>query len=444
MEKSIRELDGCQREIEIKLTNEELKPHFDEAYKEAQKYADMKGFRKGKVPMNLIKQYYGKKIEADSLETICDDEFRKIIKEDEIAVVGQPNLFHLDRTGDGVVFKISYEVLPDFELSEYRGLTIDEPIHTVTDEEIQEELDNLAKNNGKMEPADAVNDEGHIVGIKLIEIDAQSQVPIIGEKPIDTHVYLANETVMPELKVSLLNTKVGDTFVFQPKETDNSAPDKTYKVEVTEIQKLVPIELTDDFIKEYTKEKMNTLDEFRSELEFQMQDEWNHKSRTAMEDQIVNKITELHTVSTPESIVKEVAKNMAEDIKKRYAHLPDSANISIENMIPGLMPVAERTVKWEIIRKKIIEKEKLEVEDFDIENLVETEAARTKSDPDTVRRALMQNKMITENIMHKKLMDFILDFAITNEVQFDEHGHYHPDGEHHHHDDEEHEHVHVL
>ena len=101
----------------------------------------------------------------------------------------------------------------------------------------------------------------------------------------------------------------------------------------------------------------------------------------------------------------------------------------------------------EIIRKKIIENEKLEVEDFDIENLVETEAARTKSDPDTVRRALMQNKNITDNIMHKKLMDFILDFAITNEVQFDEHGHYHPDGEYHHHDDEEleldHEHEHI-
>lgn len=439
MENTIKELDGCKREIEITLTNDELKPHFDSAYKEAQKHAEIKGFRKGKVPINLVKQYFGKRIEAESLETICDDEFRKIIKENVIPVVGQPNLFHIDRTDDGVVFKISYEILPEFELADYRGLTIDEPIHTVTDEEVQHELDNLAKNNGKMEPAEFVNDENHIVGIQLTEIDAQSQVPIIGEKPIDTHVYLANETVIPELKALLLNTKVGYTFIFQPKSADNNAPDKTYNVEVTEIQKLVPIELTNDFIIQYTNGKFNTLNEFSEELEFQLQDEWNHKSRTAMEDQIVMKIVEMNSLTAPESIVKEVAQQMAEDVKKRYAHLPDSQNIDVENMIPGLMPVADKTVKWEIIRKKIIENEKLEVEDFDIDNLVEAEAARSKSDPDTVRRAIMQNKAITDNIMHKKLMDFILDFAITNEVQFDEHGHYHPEGEEHHH---EHEHIH--
>ncbi|MBI5325869.1 MAG: trigger factor [Ignavibacteriae bacterium] len=442
MENTIKELDGCKREIEITLTNDELKPHFEDAYKEAQKSIDMKGFRKGKVPMNLVKQYYGKRIEAESLETICDDEFRKIIKEKELPVVGQPSLFHVDRTDEGVVFKISYEVLPDFELADYRGLTIDEPIHTVTEEELQLRLNEIAKANGKMEPDEFVNDENHIVGIKLTVIDPQSLVPIIGEKPIDTHVYLANETVMPDLRASLLNTKVGDTFNFQPKEADNSAPDKTYKVEVTEIQKLVPIELTDEFVKQYTSGNMNTYQELKDELEFQMQDEWNHKSRTAMEDQIVNKIVEMNSLSAPESIVSEVAKNMAEDIKKRYSNMPDAANLSIDSMVPGLLPVAEKTVKWEIIRKRIIENEKLEVEDFDLDNLVEAEAARSKSDPDTVRRAIMQNRAITENILHKKLMDFILDFAITNEVQFDEHGHYHPDGEEHHHHEHEHEHEH--
>ena len=445
LENTIKELDGSKHEIEITLTNEELKPHFDSAYKEAQKNAEIKGFRKGKVPLNLVKQYFGKRIEAESLETICDDEFRKIIKEQEIPVVGQPSLFHIDRTDDGVTFKISYEVIPVFELADYRGLTIDEPIHTVTEDEVHQELDNLAKNNGKMEPADFVNDENHIVGIKLMEIDSQSNVPIIGVKPIDTHVYLANETVIPELKASLLNTKVGDTFRFQPKESDKTAPDKTYNVEVTEIQKLVSIELTDDFVRNYTNGKLNTLNEFAEELEFQMQDEWNHKSRTAMEDQLVMKIVEMNNITAPESIVNQVAMQMAEDVKKRYANMPDYQNLNVENMIPGLIPVAEKTVKWEIIKKEIIEKEDIKVEDFDIDNLVEAEAARSKSDPDTVRRAIMQNKMITDNILHKKLMDFILDFAITSEVQFDEHGHYHPDGEEHHHNHEnelEHAHIH--
>ena len=68
MNKTITDINGCTKEIEFKFNNEDLQPKFDKAYKAAQPHIDMKGFRKGKVPVNIIKKYYGKKIEIEAIE----------------------------------------------------------------------------------------------------------------------------------------------------------------------------------------------------------------------------------------------------------------------------------------------------------------------------------------------------------------------------------------
>jgi FKBP-type peptidyl-prolyl cis-trans isomerase (trigger factor) len=164
-----------------------------------------------------------------------------------------------------------------------------------------------------------------------------------------------------------------------------------------------------------------------------------------MEEQIISKMVDGNEFDVPESVIDSVIHAMFEDFRKQYGKPGQPANLDFDTMAEGLYPIAEKTVRWEIIRNNIIKKENLEVEDQDIEELVEIEKTRTKGDPETIRRALLQNKNITENILHKKVMDFILDFAVTNEVSFDdiahEHEHNH-DHEHEHHHDHEHEHHH--
>ena len=79
MGRNVVELDGTRREIRITLSNAELKPHYEKAYAEAQAGIEMKGFRKGKVPIAMVKQHYGRQIEADALESIADTAFREFI-----------------------------------------------------------------------------------------------------------------------------------------------------------------------------------------------------------------------------------------------------------------------------------------------------------------------------------------------------------------------------
>jgi FKBP-type peptidyl-prolyl cis-trans isomerase (trigger factor) len=94
--------------------------------------------------------------------------------------------------------------------------------------------------------------------------------------------------------------------------------------------------------------------------------------------------------------------------------------ITLENMRGNLQPAAERNVRWEIIRGRIIEKEMIKLEDHDIEDIVESEAERLKRDKATVKEMVLNNANIHNSLLVKKVMDFLMDFAETNDVPFEE------------------------
>ena len=449
MEKTIKELGNSLREIEFILTSEDVQPHFDEAYRKAQPHIDMKGFRKGKVPMNLIKKHYGKAIEFEALEDIANTTFQEFLKSDKISMVGTPQLVNLDKHEDGYKFIIKYEIIPDIQLADYRGIVVDEPVHSVADEEIDKYVEQICKSNGIFEEAEQVTDDEHVVDVSIQEIDEATHVPIIGDKPTESKLYLADQYVMPEMKANLMNTKIDDNFSFRPYLYDPNAPDKTYRVTVKKIEKLIPVEFTNNFVETYTQGKFKTTEEFREDTGFKLQENWNEKSRREIENQLITKIVDMNDFVPPASLVEEVAQAMAEDVKKQYG-ISDKDKGETQSWAEGLRPLATRTVKWEIIRNQIMKNEKIELEDYDIEDVVTAEVERTKGDAAAISNKLKQNPQIVNNILNKKVMDFIIDFAVTEEITFEDyekkhqhdHDHHDHDHDHHDHDHEHHDHEH--
>jgi trigger factor len=419
LEKKINEINGCEKEIEITMTQDELQPHYDAAYREVQPTLNIRGFRKGKVPISMVKKMYGAQIEADALEKISNDVFNEVVKEQELKVVGNPSVKDIKKEDNSMTFVIAFECIPEIELGDYKSLVVDEPIHPVTDEEIDLELDRLLKANGPMAAADEVTGDLNVVGVNLREYDENGEIDT-EKDPQKTHIYVSEPSVLPALKEELIGKKIMDKFDFYPKESDPSAPDKKYELEIFEIQLIEPAVFDDEFVKKYTQDKFESAEDYREEIGFKIQENWDVKSRQALEDQIVNQIVEAHEFDLPSSVVNEVINSMAEDIKKRYANAPQAASLSVDQMAPGLKPLAERTVMWEIIRNNIIEVEKLEVEDHDIDQLAEIEAARMNTDKEMVKKIIMQNHNMVSNIISKKVMDLLVDFTTTNEVTFEE------------------------
>src|SRR5512147_1334482 len=123
MEVAVNDITDVQKEIHIIASPGELIPHFEEAYKREQPKIEIKGFRKGKAPIDLVKKMYGESIEYGALDVIASDIFREVAVERHIHPIGEPVLtdMHYHR-GEPLSFKVKYEVKPSVTLGEYKGI----------------------------------------------------------------------------------------------------------------------------------------------------------------------------------------------------------------------------------------------------------------------------------------------------------------------------------
>jgi len=436
------------QEMIITITQEELAPIIEKKARELQPKLNLKGFRKGKVPIQLVKKLYGKEIEFEAKHDLSNDLFNSIVDDQKIKVVGTPSLKDIKDVDANVEMTIEYEVLPHFELADYKGLTLDEPVHNVEDEEIDKEIEAICKNNGDIVNADEVTDFEFIVGLKLTEMDDETGLPLIGAEERITQVYLADKSVIPGLRDQLMNKKVGDYFVFNPHKADRMSPNVDFRVDVTSVQKLIPKEYTNDFVATYTKGKFITTEDLREEIGFKLQEQWDERSRQEMENQIVNKLVQMHDFNPPETVLENVMQSMLDDIKNQYKSTPSAKNLTLDMMRHDLMPAAVHRTKWTMIRTAIIEKEQLEVEDYDVEPMAQQEAAKYGANSDIIMKNLMKNEDFRETVLSKKLLELILDFAITEEMTFEDFQEkYYPDDnehdhDHDHHHDHDHDHDH--
>lgn len=419
LEHSIKELNASEQEITVTLGADYLRPEYEKAYRKVQPDIQHGGFRKGKVPINLIKQLYGKSIEAEAEQDIISDAFAKIASENKIHVVGQPHLHDVKHENGNLTFTVHYEVIPQFTLNEYKGLVIDEPVHVVNEDEIDNYVKNLCVQNASFEITEQVDDYEHVVGIKLTELDEQSGLPLISAKSEEMHVYLNDKQLGDSLKQSLLNTKNGDVFTYNHEIPNQGA--KKYQVTVNEVQKVVPAEFTDEFVAEISKGKYSNTADFREEISFMLQDDWDKRSRSEMENNLINKIVELNLeFPVPKSIVNLAAIDYYRDMVKQYDPKAQIDKIETipEQISEHINPIAERLVRWELIRTKIIELEGLTVEEHDIEEFVQKNAEKAGMEPEKLKHQLLHDERFTNTILVKKTMDLLLDFSVTNEVPF--------------------------
>ena len=438
---TIKELEHWGRELVITVERPEIQGKLNEAYLEAQPHIELKGFRKGKAPLNLIKKLYGKSIEKDSLQEIAQEQFNVVFKEQKLSFLGEPIITNISDAENGYSFTFFYEVMPDFEMKDYRAITIDEPIHNVSEEEVQFEIDEICNNFGEMEVTDQVLNDLALVNITIRKIDETSGMTDLGKAPETSDVYLHSPQLAPDLKREFMNLKTGDSFNFRIPSQDPDAPKDLVSIQLNEIKKIIPSEFNDELAAKATGERLTTAQDLRDEIGFQLQEQWNKKSRDAMEEQIIHNLVEMHDFEVPKILLENTKRSMAENFLKQYKDNPTFAKIKPTSLANEFEAMAIPTLRWELIKTRIIENEDIKIEDYDMDPIAEAEAIRRKSDVGRIKEELMGNENVLRNILDKKVMDLILDFAITTEVPFDEHGHYHlpGDGHHHHHDDDEEE-----
>jgi trigger factor len=415
-------LDLCTQDVEITLSNHELQPHYNKAYTEAAKLIEVPGFRKGKVPLPIIKQRFGRSIENEALENIANEEFTTIARRDNLRVLGNPSLRDIRKDPNGVTFVIRYEIIPNFQLGEYKNLNLVKPSYTITDEDVTREIDEMLLRTSTFEPAEQITDYMHLVKVKFITLDDETNMPVLSEKPHEEEFFLDNEEVDDDLKSSLLNARVGDTFNYVAPAQDEETLPLRYMCSVVEIQKVVPAEFTNEFVEKYTKGRLTTTEQLREDLRTYMQQTHEKKSREAIENQIFDILVDSHDFAVPESLIRTVSKAMFDDFKERLGKdAPQSKSMKFEAMADIFRAPAMRNARWEIIYNRIIEEEALDITDDDLK--VYFDVYRKQGDnftDDQLREYFLSEQRIIGPILMRKMYDRVIEEALLTEIPLDE------------------------
>lgn len=421
METNIVTLDGCKRELSITLAAHELTPHYEKAYLAAQPEIQVQGFRKGKVPLAIIKKRFGKAIENDAVENIATDVFREVTDEQNIKPVGQPSLRDIQRESDGsLVLTIAYEVLPEFELQEYRNLEIERMIFPVTEEDIDKEVERVLVERAELVDAEQVTDDMFFVRVRLNPLDEATGMPLIGGKAQEFNVFLKNDRINPDLKSSLLNTKVGDTFRYAAPMEDGGSVQMTI-ASVQEIKRVVPKEFTNAFVEELTGGEITTTEEFRADIEKQLATARKNAIKEGMQNQVMDKILKAHDFEPPQGLIQEVVANMLQQDMQRMPDKKLPKDFDIRRYVASATPVAANTAKWMIIRERIVEQENITVSEDDITAHVDEMLAELNMPTENIeylRSAFAGDEQLQNRLLHEKVLQTILDYAVITDKDY--------------------------
>lgn len=411
--------------LELILTKSEVQPVLDEAYAEAQRSVSLPGFRKGKVPLHMIKKMYGKAIEAEANLDIVNRFFPQIVEEDNLKLIDSPSLKDVQITESGYKFIIGFQTIPNYDISGYKDFEIYEPVYVVKPEDVDNELNVQAQELAKRTVADEIDSYSYHIYYGIEEIKD-------GEDPHHHHsdddhdhdhhhhdhqdVFLGDNRIKSELKDAFLNRKVGDEFVY-------SEGDKQFKIMIEKVEKVELPEINDEFAKKASGDKFDNLADYRQNLELVLQDYWDNKSRQEIESQIIDHlILNNPEIVPPEKMVETALENIIENMKTQY-RIPKDNKQYDQFFRESYHSHAVNLAKWTLIKDKIIETENIKIEDYDINDWIERSRQylnQFNMTDEQLKSIIETNDNLKGEILQKKLIDYLLGYATTNEISFDD------------------------
>lgn len=416
MQVIITTVSDVRQEAAIQVTHDELLPHFEQAYQKFRPTVELRGFRKGKVPMPMIKQLYGEAIENEALDTIASELYRRAMEEKNIQPIGSPAMVDVDfKRGDHFHFTIKYEVKPPITLGKYKGVEVTKPIHTVTEKEVDAEIMSLRRANSTMAEVMAVTDDDHVVTADVQELDAAG-TPLIGKKSPNARFFLSDETLTPEIRTALLKAETGASLrlTFESKHDDHSHP-VHLALTVTKIEKVTLPPFDDALVAKITGGKVASASEFTASLHDDIARYWEDQTNTRLNDNIARAIVDAHEFPVPDALVEGLLDSFVEDVKQRSRDHKLPRGFDEKKFREESRSHAVWQAKWMLLKEQIAGVEKFEVTDGEIEELATAESAKVGIDRERMIQFYKNSSGATDRLLSDKIMTFLRSHAKVTE-----------------------------
>lgn len=422
MQSKITQKGNFERLIEVDVPVAELTPHFDAVYRKYQKSLRLQGFRKGKVPISLIKKLYGETIQGEAIEEVVQSVFREVSEREQLKLVAPARVDDVDyQPATGLHFKAVVEVVPEIELKTYRGLALEREVYQIDDQDVSDALSDVREQMAVMEPVEEAADEGHYVLADIQQIDVTG-IPIIGKKFEDRFFELNTQNSNKKLAEQLLGVKAGEIRRVElpgmagdslsvPHQENNGT--EYFNIDVKEVKLKKLPELDDELAKDTGEFK--TLDELKSDIRGKLTKQAQANARSQLRRQIIDEVLKKNAFDLPESMINNYLDAFVEGAKKESRE-----EINEEELRNHYRPSAIWNLKWQLVKEKIQELEDFTVSENDKNMFIATLAQQRGVDEKQLRKTFNNKraqKRLEEDVLEEKILDFLEENANIKERQ---------------------------
>lgn len=416
MEFKINDVSTSEKQVEVTLTYDEIKNDIENEVKKQSKKVQLPGFRKGKVPIPMIKKMYGDAMEYEASEKVANDRFWDVAKDKELKPIGQPTMTDLKfNPGEDLSFKVKYEVLPELEVKDYKGQDLEIPDLQVKDNDVEHEILHVQKSNSTTEDADAVgNDNNYILHVDIIRIDDDGN-PYKDAKPEHMDIDLSEERINKEIIDNSRGKKTGEEFIFsftnEKKLKNEEGKEETvnekfnYKAKIESIKKIILPDLTEEFIKKVTKDKVSTEAEFREDIKKDIQNYFDQQTEEGTRAKLIETIVDNNEFTPPNSLVNNLLNDFVER-EENYYKKQGYKKVDKDSIRERFKKTAEFEVKWYLLRNEIVKKENIDIPDEELKELAKQDAEKSGLTEDKLF-SYYKSSNYKEKLIDKKLFDFL-------------------------------------
>lgn len=417
MESKINVIDESLNEIEVTLEYSEIKGEIEKEVVKKSKNVQIQGFRKGKVPMAIIKKMFGDALEYESSEKVANDNFWKLVKEQELKPVGEPKLVDIKfEPNEKLSYKVQYEVLPALDVKDYTGFDIEIPDFNVKDEEVDAEINYIKNSNSQFVEAEVASDKNHQLTLDLQRIDDDGN-PIPGARSENIQVDLQNPNVNADLAENALGKKVGDVFEFtfsdkikvKDNEDENAEAVELFKYQATvkAVKKVHLPELDEELVKKITKDRFTTEAELREDIKKDLQNYYNQQVATITQNKLAELVVKNNPFKAPHTMVHNMLHSLMDDEEQR-AKKEGYTKYDRHEAHHRLEGNAEWIVKWFLLKQEIVKKENLDVTEAELQELAAKDAEKTGIAVDKLMN-YYNSPGYKDKLSDKKVFDFLTE-----------------------------------
>ena len=410
---------GLEREFKIIVPSKDVTEKLNTSLLQISKDVEIEGFRKGKAPLDIVKQRFGENALNQTLDELVRSTTNEVIKKNNLKLAMKPKVdvknFGEDK---GLEYIMTLEILPDIKIEDIKKIKLTKFVSKINEEDFKKTLETFTKTQQNFvlkEGKKVENGDGVLLNLKPTYNNE-----IVKEAAIENKMTIVgNKMIIPEIENKILGSKAGDKLNFVckfPKNFPNkdiAEKDVNVKIDILEVKVAQEKVLDDNLAKSMGATDLN---DFKDRVKKQMQEELNNNSVMILKKNLIEELDKIHKIQLPAGMVNYEFENIWKQINENKSKgIIDESdkNKKDEELKKEYKSIAERRVKVGLVLAKIGEENKISVNEDDLKKAIEEEILRQPDAKEQIIKFYSENSQALASlkapIFEQKVVDYILN-----------------------------------